>query len=463
MSTSPSLQAPPRELVLASAGSGKTYHLSSRILGLLAMGVPPGEVLATTFTRKAAGEILERVLVRLAEGASDPAKARELGRDAHPSLTRPEECRGLLGRLLTDLHQMNVGTLDAFFIRVARNFFLELGLPPRWTIADEPTQDRIRTEAVLVALAEADKAQLVELLRMLNRDAADRQVHSALLEKVDSLLAIRRQLDPKTADPWAAEFGVTEQLSPDTLREHVQVLATRLPGLEVPLTQRGDPVKQWVSARDNASEAISRLDWDAAFAAGIGAKVLAGEDSFSRKPIPPEFGEIFRQVIELARSDLAPKLRRETRALGRLAELLESAFERTQRRVGAYRFDDVTYLLGGPDPAGNRDDLGYRLDQRVQHLLLDEPTTGLDPVTRSMMDEVMIRVREKLGVTGIAVTHDMKSAYAIADRIAMLYHGRVRQVGTVDEIQRSHDSVVRQFIEGRPEAAADAGATQASL
>jgi ATP-dependent exoDNAse (exonuclease V) beta subunit len=201
MSTPPSFQTLPRELVLASAGSGKTYHLSSRILGLLAMGVPPGEVLATTFTRKAAGEILERVLVRLAEGASDPAKAGELGRDAHPCLTQPEECQRLLGRLLTNLHHMNVGTLDAFFVRVARSFFLELGLPPRWTIADEPTQDQIRTEAVLATLAEADRAQLVELLRMLNRDAADRQVHAALLEKVDSLLAIRRQLDPKAADP----------------------------------------------------------------------------------------------------------------------------------------------------------------------------------------------------------------------------------------------------------------------
>ena len=72
----------------------------------------------------------------------------------------------------------------------------------------------------------------------------------------------------------------------------------------------------------------------------------------------------------------------------------------------------------------------------------------------------MIRVREKLGVTGIAVTHDMKSAYKIADRIAMLYHGKVRHVGHVAETQRSHDAVVRQFIEGRPEAAADADAAQ---
>ena len=372
MSTSTSFQAPPRELVLASAGSGKTYHLSSRILGLLAMGAAPGEVLATTFTRKAAGEILERVLVRLAEGALDPPKALELGRDAHPSLRRPEECRKLLRRLLVDLHQMNVGTLDAFFVRVARSFFLELGLPPRWTIADEPTQDHIRTEAVLATLAEVDRTQLVELLRILNRGAADRQVHAALLEKVDSLLAIRRQLDPGAADPWAAEFGVTEQLSPETLREHAQVLATRLPELEVPSTQGGDPVKQWVTARDNASEAISRLDWDAAFRTGIGAKVLAVEKSFSSRPISPEFVAVFGEAIRLARIDLAPKLHREAQALGRLAELLETTFDRAQRRVGAYRFDDVTYLLGGPDPTGNRNDLSYRLDQRVRHLLLDE-------------------------------------------------------------------------------------------
>jgi ATP-dependent exoDNAse (exonuclease V) beta subunit len=207
---------------------------------------------------------------------------------------------------------------------------------------------------------------------MLNRDAADRQVHAALLEKVDSLLAIRRQLDPKAADPWTAEFGVTERLSPETLREHAQVLATRLAELEVPSTQRGDPVKQWVTAQNNASDAISRLDWDAAFGAGIGAKVLAEEESFSSRPIPPEFAAAFREAIRLARIDLAPKFHREAQALGRLAELLEAQFDRAQSRVGAYRFDDITYLLGGPDPTGNRDDLSYRLDQRVRHLLLDE-------------------------------------------------------------------------------------------
>jgi phospholipid/cholesterol/gamma-HCH transport system ATP-binding protein len=86
---------------------------------------------------------------------------------------------------------------------------------------------------------------------------------------------------------------------------------------------------------------------------------------------------------------------------------------------------------------------------RPKYMLYDEPTTGLDPVTSATIDELMIRMREKLGVTSVVITHDMRSAYAVGTRIAMLYEGRVRQVGTVEEIRNSTDPEVRQFIEGR--------------
>jgi phospholipid/cholesterol/gamma-HCH transport system ATP-binding protein len=88
---------------------------------------------------------------------------------------------------------------------------------------------------------------------------------------------------------------------------------------------------------------------------------------------------------------------------------------------------------------------------RPKYLLYDEPTTGLDPVTSAVIDELMIRTREKLGVTSIVITHDMRSAYRVGSKIAMLYEGKVRQVGTVEEIKRTTDPVVRQFIEGRAE------------
>jgi len=87
---------------------------------------------------------------------------------------------------------------------------------------------------------------------------------------------------------------------------------------------------------------------------------------------------------------------------------------------------------------------------RPRYVLYDEPTTGLDPVTAAVIDRLLVRTRQHLGVTGVVVTHDMRSAYTVGDRIAMLYEGRIRQVGTVAEIQATDDPVVRQFIEGRP-------------
>ncbi len=86
---------------------------------------------------------------------------------------------------------------------------------------------------------------------------------------------------------------------------------------------------------------------------------------------------------------------------------------------------------------------------RPEYILYDEPTSGLDPVTTATMDDLILRARETLGVTGVVVSHDLRSAFRIADRLVMLHEGRVRQAGTVAELQASGDPVVRQFIEGR--------------
>jgi phospholipid/cholesterol/gamma-HCH transport system ATP-binding protein len=85
-----------------------------------------------------------------------------------------------------------------------------------------------------------------------------------------------------------------------------------------------------------------------------------------------------------------------------------------------------------------------------RYILYDEPTTGLDPVTSAVMDRLMQRTRD-LGVTGVIVTHDMRSAFTVGDRIAMLYDGVIRQEGTTAELQATTDPIVRQFIEGRPD------------
>jgi phospholipid/cholesterol/gamma-HCH transport system ATP-binding protein len=92
-----------------------------------------------------------------------------------------------------------------------------------------------------------------------------------------------------------------------------------------------------------------------------------------------------------------------------------------------------------------------------KYLLYDEPTTGLDPVTTTVIDRLIIRTREELKVTSVVITHDMDSAYRVADRIGMLYDGVIRFMGTPDEIQTCTDPVVRGFIEGKPELLEGAG------
>jgi phospholipid/cholesterol/gamma-HCH transport system ATP-binding protein len=81
-------------------------------------------------------------------------------------------------------------------------------------------------------------------------------------------------------------------------------------------------------------------------------------------------------------------------------------------------------------------------------ILYDEPTTGLDPTNSNRINHLINELQELLKVTSVVVTHDMKSAFAVSDRLAMLFRGRIEAVGTSKEIERSKDPVVRGFIEG---------------
>jgi phospholipid/cholesterol/gamma-HCH transport system ATP-binding protein len=81
-------------------------------------------------------------------------------------------------------------------------------------------------------------------------------------------------------------------------------------------------------------------------------------------------------------------------------------------------------------------------------ILYDEPTTGLDPITADSINDLIVDLKKKLGVTSVAITHDMHSAYKISDRIAMLYKGEIQEIGTPDQIRGTTNPIVKQFITG---------------
>jgi phospholipid/cholesterol/gamma-HCH transport system ATP-binding protein len=90
-------------------------------------------------------------------------------------------------------------------------------------------------------------------------------------------------------------------------------------------------------------------------------------------------------------------------------------------------------------------------------ILYDEPTTGLDPITANTINKLIRTTQDRLGVTSIVVTHDIGSAFYVADRVAFLYQGRIRFLGTVDEARSSTDPVLAAFIAGRTEGEQDGG------
>ncbi len=116
--------------------------------------------------------------------------------------------------------------------------------------------------------------------------------------------------------------------------------------------------------------------------------------------------------------------------------------------LAGYEDHFPSQLSGGQK---KRAGLARAIATRPKYILYDEPTTGLDPVTTSVIDEMIVRMSDELNVTGVVISHDMKSAFRISDRVAMLYEGVVRIDGTPDEVRASDDPIVKGFIEGRPE------------
>jgi len=84
---------------------------------------------------------------------------------------------------------------------------------------------------------------------------------------------------------------------------------------------------------------------------------------------------------------------------------------------------------------------------KPKYLLYDAPTSGLDPVNADVIDGLVERLRDELGVTSVVVSHDVRGSFRVADRVALLWQAKIRAVGTPDEILASRDSAVQQFLE----------------
>ncbi|MCK6446904.1 MAG: UvrD-helicase domain-containing protein [Planctomycetes bacterium] len=353
-------------VVLASAGSGKTYSLTTHFLALVAAGVPPERVLATTFTRKAAGEILDRIFARLVRASRDERERAELDAalgGAVPSRARAAELAAGLAR---HVERCRVMTIDSFFVVLARAFAAELGLAPDWRIADEFDDARARDAAVAAALEDGSTERWILLLRELERAKTSREVHATLVARVrdahELFLESRAEAWSALAPPPRADAATVERL------------AKRLAALAPPLTKQGKPNQTWVNGLAKLRGRAAAGEWEALVKDGIAAKVIAGEEKYGSAEIGVDTRALVTELVRVAAAELGAVLEGQNRATREFVEHFAAQFTARLAERGWLRFADLPRALAA-DATEARDfaeELAWRLDAELDHLLLDE-------------------------------------------------------------------------------------------
>ncbi|MCC6407224.1 MAG: UvrD-helicase domain-containing protein [Planctomycetes bacterium] len=353
-------------VVLASAGSGKTYSLTTHFLLLVAAGVPPERVLATTFTRKAAGEILDRIFARLVRAARDETERAKLDASLGGVVPTRERAAELASDLARHVERCRVMTIDSFFVVLARAFAAELGLAPDWRIADEFHAARARDAAVADVLERESPERWILLLRELARAKTSRAVHATLVASVRDAHELFLESD---ADAWAA-------LSPPARADEAtrERLSKALAEFVPPLTKQGKPNQVWAKALVKVRERFAGEEWEPLVKDGIAAKVIAGDAAFASQEIAPEARALFAAVVEVAAAEVGAALERQNRATREFVDHFDARFAARLAERGWLRFSDLPRALSD-DPSSARDvaaELAWRLDAELDHLLLDE-------------------------------------------------------------------------------------------
>ncbi len=188
-------------VIRASAGTGKTYQLAVRMMRLLFSNQPLDHVLATTFTRKAAGEILHRVLSRVAESITDENSLKELREILDPLPVTKKHCEYQLARLCSQLHRFRVCTLDSFYKQLASSFSLELEFPPGWSLVDPFVESQLSDQAIARLFETYGRTELRTLVGMLFKGDSGRSVQGQIRSVVKDGYKLYRSTD---AEAWVA-------------------------------------------------------------------------------------------------------------------------------------------------------------------------------------------------------------------------------------------------------------------
>ncbi len=424
------MKPPGHVMILASAGSGKTYALTDRFVALLAHGAAPERIAALTFTRKAAGEFFDEILRKLAGAAAAAGAAKKLAESiGAPELGRADFLRML--RAVTDaMHRLSLGTLDSFFARVVRAFPMELGLGGDFEVLQEHAA-RLERQRVLRRMfahtaggGGPDTAQqdFIEAFKRATFGREEKRLGETLDrfldEHAEAFLAAPDALRWGRADKiWPAGAPWFEHATAGARTTAAKALREALPWAELNDKQRARwenflaELPAWSPGAElpkavnyilgNALEA-----WPALQEIRVERKMVA---------LPKPASEALRWLAGgIVGAELTRRLEM-TRGVFEVLRGYDAVYDGAVRRGGRLTFSDVQRLLqpvtltrGGSDEA--RLFIDWRLDAQIDHWLLDEfqdTSFGQWSVLRNLIDEA---VQDATGARTFFYVGDVKQA-----------------------------------------------------
>jgi ATP-dependent helicase/nuclease subunit A len=413
--------------ISASAGTGKTFRLAHRYIGLMAAGVPPDRICALTFTRKAAGEIFDKIVALLTDAATR-ASSRSLtaGIIAREGFPVPADAPGayvaLLRRLLDQGHRLRIGTLDSFILGIVHAFPLELGISPETRPMDgEGGEAQALRQSILARLFDPAHAAgqnggsaLLSDFRLARSGQEGKQLGETLDRLITESYGFYRS-HPGAAWHW----GEAKRIWSDGDRWWEQTgspadIAGDLPKrLAAAFGDTPAAAKLGAVCAAIASAAMTHAS-DKPWPDKLSSTVLTQLLKQAADPAPPvvkynrneyaipealwaEFSAALGNLIAVEVNRSVEK----TRGLRLVLERYDARYAETLATGGPFTFEDLSLLLGTgamspslePAPPGSdRLYIDYRLDSRLDHWLLDEFQDTSDSQWRALanlIDEVM--------------------------------------------------------------------------
>ena len=417
------------EIIMASAGSGKTYRLSNRIITILLDGVDPRKVIALTFTRKAAGEFSSALFEKIAEAASDPKKAAQICQD----IQRPEQYQcsdflALLEKVVEVLPEMYLGTLDSYFTRIIQAFQFELGLSTGSgvKILEGSELEELKAEIlneILFTQEEETSTKFLQAFKM----ASFGKEEVAVSQKMDSFVDDwHRHYLSHGQEKWGNASLVTEgkELTP-WHRQDIPRFINTLESIfgeaaetNAKISNGIDTIKEELRTFSGGSGRLAKMKTFFDNSLKIKEELLSGIETSLQfhKKIPLtgqqalQLGEI---ITALCEEELFVKAIH-SKALWDILQRYEKHYEKHARQMGKLSFNDIKYLLGrwqeSEESRVTRELIDYRLDARHDHWLLDEfQDTSKDQFDglKPLLDEV---ATNQTGERSLFVVGDVKQS-----------------------------------------------------